>query len=109
MRFQKAALLSKKVKRNTENKYYNLQEIKIIFQNCRTKNIDEVEFHLFCDELKVLPRDVVNRISKEIKFVLLSANPKRINPACLLDIGREIKPNTKAIVILTPIYLVRLI
>jgi hypothetical protein len=88
------------------NSYYGLKEIKDIFKLYKPSidsSITKKEFNIFCKTIIQLPKDILDRISKDIFFVLLSANPKCLEAACLLNLDDRLVIGKKAIIIITPI------
>ena len=86
-----------------ENKYYSFKDIKTIFKSYRKlkeSTITNEEYDMFCDEIQVLPKEIVDKVKTEIQFVLLSAGPKKLNPACYINL-REII-GKEGIIVLTP-------
>jgi hypothetical protein len=85
--------------------YYTLEEVKDKFKEYRELKRSELtddEYDLFCDELIVLPKDIVDRIYTEIYFVLLSADPKKGSPACYVPLKELIEEKKQGIIVLTP-------
>ena len=85
--------------------YYNLEEVKDKFKEYRELKSSELtddEYDLFCDELMVLPKEVVDRIYNEISFVLLSADPKMGVAGCYVPLKELIEEKKEGIIVLTP-------
>lgn len=85
--------------------YYSFKEIKTKFKSykeLKELNITEKEYDKFCDEIQVLPKEIVDKVQTEIQFVLLSANPKKLNPACYVNLRKEFDKEKVAIIVLTP-------
>jgi hypothetical protein len=88
-----------------KEKYYSFEEIKTKFKSYRELQesaITDDEYVRFCDEIQVLPREVVDKVQAEIQFVLLSGNPKMVNTACYINLRKGIEPEKIAIIVLTP-------
>jgi len=43
-------------------------------------NINKDEYLKFCDEIQLLPKEIVDKIQIEIQFVLMSADPEKEIP-----------------------------
>jgi len=85
--------------------YYSLEEIKTKFKNYRELKesvITGEEYEMFCGGIMVLPKEIVDRVHKEVQFVLLSAHPKKGNPACYVHLKEVIDDGKEAIIVLTP-------
>lgn len=84
--------------------YYCLEQIEIIFESYLTKkfSINEREYTIFCEEIQILPKEIVDRVQNEIDFVMLSADPKKVNPAYYINLTRGIDKGKKGIIVLTP-------
>ena len=85
--------------------YYSFEEIKTKFKNYRElkeSNITDEEYDIFCDEIQLLPKEIVDKVHIGIKFVLLSANPKNVNPACYVNLKKGIEKEKEGIIVLTP-------
>lgn len=88
-----------------KEKYYNFKEIKAKFRSYRElieSTITDEEYDIFCDEIQVLPKDIVEKIQTEIQFVLLSAVSKKVNPACYINLREGFDKEKEAIIVLTP-------
>jgi len=85
--------------------YFIFEEVKDKFKEYRelkVSNITDDEYDLFCGELIVLPKEIIDRIYTEIYFVLLSADPKDGSPACYVPLKELIDEGRKGIIVLTP-------
>lgn len=85
--------------------YYSFEEIKTKFKNYRElkeSNITDEEYDIFCEEIQVLPKEIVDKVQTEVQFVLLSADPKKGNPACYVNLREGIDKEKEAIIVLTP-------
>jgi hypothetical protein len=85
--------------------YYSLEEIKTKFKNYRElkeSNITDEEYETFCGGIMVLPKEIVDKVQNEIYFVLMSAHPKKGNPACYVNLKKGIDKGKEAIIVLTP-------
>jgi len=85
--------------------YYNLEEVKDKFKEYRELRESELtddEYGLFCFELTVLPKEIVDRIYNEIYFVLMSAEPKKGVPACYVPLKELIEEKKEGFIVLTP-------
>lgn len=88
-----------------ETKYYSFEEIKIKFESYRDLKesvITDEEYDMFCYEIQLLPKEIVDRVCTEIYFVLLSAHPKKGNPACYVNLKEGINKEKEGIIVLTP-------
>ncbi len=86
-------------------KYYSFEEIKESFISYRDLNesvITDEEYDMFCDEIQLLPKEIVDRVCTEIQFVLLSADPIKGNPACYLNLREGIDAEREGLIVLTP-------
>jgi len=66
-----------------EKDYYSLDQIKTKFKSYRKlseSNINKDEYLKFCDEIQLLPKEIVDEIQIEIQFVLMSADPEKEIP-----------------------------
>lgn len=66
-----------------EKDYYSLDQIKTKFKSYRKlseSNINKDEYLKFCDEIQLLPKEIVDKIQIEIQFVLMSADPEKEIP-----------------------------
>lgn len=85
---------------------YTLEEVKQLFKDYRKiekSEISDNEYILFCDAIHILPKDIVDKVNKEIDFILLSAKPKKANAACFYFLEDEDIKNKKGFIIITPI------
>ena len=86
--------------------HYSFDEIKEkfrIYMDLKESSITEEEYEeYFCDELMVLPKEIVDRIFNDIQFVLLSAERGKGNPACYVNLKRGLDSNKSGIIVLTP-------
>lgn len=85
--------------------YYSFEEIKTKFKSYRElkeSTITEGEYDIFCEEIQVLPKEIVDKVHTKIQFVLLSANPKKLNPACYVNLREGADKEKEAIIVLTP-------
>ena len=85
--------------------YYTFEEVKDKFKEYRElkrSNLTDDEYDLFCGELYVLPKEIVDRIYTEIYFVLLSADQEKGSPACYVPLQELIDEKRKGIIVLTP-------
>ena len=85
--------------------YYSFEEIKTKFQSykdLKESNITEEEYEIFCDEIQVLPKEIIDKVQTEIQFVLLSADFKKGNPACYVNLREGVDKEKEAIIVLTP-------
>ena len=85
--------------------YYSFEEIKTKFKNYRElkeSDITDEEYDLFCEELQVLPKEIVDKVHTEVQFVFLSADPKKGNPACYVPLKELIDEGKEGIIVLTP-------
>jgi hypothetical protein len=85
--------------------YYSFEEIKTKFKfyrELKESDITDDEYDIFCEEIQVLPKEIVDRIQTEIKFILLSADPNKGNPACYVNLEEGIDEEKKGIIVLTP-------
>jgi len=88
-----------------ETMYYSFEEIKIKFESYRDlkeSDITDDEYDRFCSEIQMIPKDIIDEILKGIKFVLLSANPKKVNPACYVNLKKLNDEKKEGIIVLTP-------
>lgn len=86
-------------------KYYSFEEIKTKFKSykdLKESAITDDEYDRFCDEIQVLPIEIVDKIHDEIQFVLLSADPVKGNPACYVSLKEVFEEEKKGIIVLTP-------
>jgi len=87
------------------NDYYSLDEIKQKFESYRNEigsNITDGEYVKFCDEINLLPKETVNKIFKEIYFVLMGASSEKKNPACYINLKHGIDKEKEGIIVLAP-------
>jgi len=85
--------------------YYSFEEIKTKFKSYRElkeSSITEEEYDIFCDEIQLLPKEIVDKVQSEIKFVLMSANPEKVTLACYLNLKEELNKEKEGIIVLTP-------
>ena len=85
--------------------YYTFEEIKDKFKEYRElkrSDLTNDEYDLFCGELIVLPKEIVDRIYNEIYFVLLSADPKKGIAGCYVPFKELIEEKKEGIIVLTP-------
>jgi hypothetical protein len=85
--------------------YYTFEEIKELFKEYRElkeSNITEDEYDLFCEELHVLPKEIVDKVHTEIHFVPMSADPKKVNQACYVQLKKLTDEEKEGIIVLTP-------
>jgi len=88
-----------------EKDYYSLDQIKTKFKSYRKlseSNINKDEYLKFCDEIQLLPKEIVDEIQIEIQFVLMSADPEKGNPACYINLAKGIDKKKEGIIVLTP-------
>jgi len=84
-------------------KYYSFEEIKTKFKSykeLKESSITNEEYEMFCSEIRMLPKEIVNRAQSEIKFVLMSANPVAL--AYYLNLKEGLNKEKEGIIILTP-------
>jgi hypothetical protein len=81
--------------------YYCEQEIKNDFNEFQNNPLNKDQYDIFCNELKMLPKEIYDRIKCEIKFVQLSIKNNLPMPACYLNI-KDIESGTQGIIFLTP-------
>lgn len=85
--------------------YYSREKIKTKFKNLREikeSTITDEEFEIFCSRIMVLPKETVDKVHNEICFLLMSAHPKKGNPACCVNFKSETVKGKEAIIVLTP-------
>lgn len=85
--------------------YYRVEEIKDKFKSyidIKKSNITPDEYEIFCGHIQYLPKEIVDRVLTEIEFVMLSADPKKGNPACYVNIRKGIEEEKEGIIVLTP-------
>lgn len=90
-----------------KKKYYTLDEVKDKFKEYRelkVSDLTEDEYDLFCEELHVLPKEIVDKVHTEIQFVPMSgADPKKGNLACYVSLLKElVDEGRQGIIVLTP-------
>jgi hypothetical protein len=86
-----------------EKDYYSLDQIKTKFKSYKKfseSNITNDEYLRFCDEIKLLPKKIVDKIQIEIQFTLLSADP---DIACYINLKKGFDKKKKGIIVLTPL------
>jgi hypothetical protein len=81
--------------------YYNLDKIRDLFAEQRAENFDltEREYPVFCAALQRLPKEIVDRIKRDVFFVLMSACRK--NAACKFCLGN--KREKRAVIVYSPL------
>ena len=85
--------------------YYTFEEVKDKFKEYRElkrSDLTDDEYDLFCGELMVLPKEIVDRIYNEICFVLLGADPKKGIAGCYVSLKELIDEGREGIIVLTP-------
>jgi len=85
--------------------YYTFEEVKDKFKEYRElkrSDLTDDEYDLFCEELIVLPKEIVDRIYTEIYFVPLSADPKKGIAGCYVPLKELIEEKKEGIIVLTP-------
>jgi hypothetical protein len=85
--------------------YYSFEEIKTKFKyykELKESNITEEEYGIFCDELQVLPIEIVDKVENEIQFIPLSTDCKKGNPACYVNLRKGVDKEKEGIIVLTP-------
>jgi hypothetical protein len=86
---------------------YEVEKVKKLFdiyQKLSESNLCDEEYEQFCSEIAILPRDIVDRVKKEIYFVLLSA--QKANIACLVPLSQFLNSeykDKKALIVITPL------
>jgi hypothetical protein len=90
-----------------DKKYYDIGEITRLFDSYRCEPMPEMaegEYELFCAAIKILPKDVVDRVHKEVQFVYLRDEiPENVvKPACYINLEQESLGNKRGIILLTP-------
>jgi len=86
-----------------EENYYSLEEIKTKFKSykeLKESSVTEEEYEMFCSEIRMLPKEIVNRAQSEIKFVLMSAN--HVALAYYLNLKEGLNKEKEGIIVLTP-------
>jgi len=78
--------------------YYTLEEVKDIFKEYI--NIRMESFDIFCNELQRLPKNLIDKIAKEVHFVLFDKIQGEMHVACSIPLDEL--HDKKLIIILTP-------
>ena len=99
-------------------KYYDLKEIEnkfVGYKNEEWSNINADDYLFFCTAIQMLPKKIVDRIDKEIFFVLMGSKEKTTEPQEINSILGKIKAacivwredleniDCKAVIIISPI------
>ncbi len=85
--------------------YYTFEEVKDKFKEYRelkTSDLTDDEYDLFCGELMVLSKEIVDRIYTKICFVPLSADPEKGIAGCYVPLKELIEEKKEGIIVLTP-------
>jgi len=84
-----------------KKRYYPVDKIKKMFKTIRKENkITDEEYELLCQAISCLPRKIVNKVKKDIFFVILSSSKEYGSPACWVNI--EDLKDKKGIIFLAP-------
>jgi hypothetical protein len=88
------------------SKRYSLDEVKQIFREYReikNSRLTNDEFDMFCRALRYLPKEIVDRLNRDVEFILLSAHDRNASEqACIIWLN-DVAKDKKALIILTPI------
>lgn len=86
---------------------YSLEEIKRKFQHYRDDGdfkISDREYDIFCDVMRCLPKEDVDKVLNEVYFVVLSNEVCDGQPACYLLLESKGNfENKKAVIFLSPL------
>ena len=81
-----------------KKKYHSFDEIKTIFKNYLDPSmsvITDEEYETFCDEIHILPIDIIDTIHTEILFIFMIAKPSKGTPACYLNLEEGLDEEKK--------------
>jgi hypothetical protein len=84
-------------------KRYSLEKIKEMFKWVQTDNlITDEEFDIFCDGIRLLPKEIAEQVDKEVYIAVLSSNKKHGGPACWLNL-KDLK-DKKGVIFFAPCF-----
>jgi len=83
-----------------EIKHYTLEKIKVMFKHVKKNNrITDAEFKIFCEGIRRLPSEDVDKVYKDVYFVLLTSHKK---PAIACWVHKKELGDKKGIIFFTP-------
>ena len=85
--------------------HYSLEELKgklTEFKDHGSMDLCDVEFLCFCEAMRVLPKDIIDRVLKEVYFIVLSSC-KKIK-ACYQHLESDCLNGKQAIIFVSPTF-----
>lgn len=93
--------------KNKKNRKYTKEEVKEIFQSYIEQGdmyITEHEYDILCEAISSIPKEIVDKIKKEVYFVVLSREKDNKEwPACYTNLESKSLKYKKGIIFYSPL------